>query len=138
MEESFLETLVGVFVFDVLADEGDVDFVDGVLHAVEHVEQAGHVGRRSLQVEEFEDLFVELLFGENEGDFVDAGDVGGPDDGVFIDVAEEGDFGFEICRERAFGTADEDVGLDADGAEFFNAVLGGFGFEFLSGGDPGD
>ncbi len=138
VEEGFFEAFVGVFVFDVLADEGDVDFVDGVLHAVEHVEPLGHVGGFGFEVEEFEDLFVELLFGEDERDFIDAGDVGGGDDGIFIDVAEEGDFGFEIFGERALGAADQDVGLDTDGAEFFDGVLGWLRFEFLGGGDPGD
>jgi len=137
VEEGFLEALVGVFVFDVLADEGDVDLIDGVLHAVEHVEPAGHVGGFCLEVEEVEDLLVEFLFGENEGDFVDAGDVGGGNDGVGIDIAEESDFSFEFLGEGALGAADEHVGLDADGAELLDAVLGGLGFEFLGGGDPG-
>ena len=44
VDEGFFEGLVGVFVLDVLADDGDGDFVFGVVGAVDDVLPAGEVG----------------------------------------------------------------------------------------------
>lgn len=46
-----------------------------------------------------------------------------------------------ISRERVTGAADDDIGLDTDGAELLDAVLGGFGLQLPGGlyvGDQGD
>ena len=53
-------------------------------------------------------------------------------------LQKSGDFLFHLAREGAVGTAEKDVGLDADGEEFFDGVLGGLGLELLRGGDPGN
>ena len=81
---------------------------------------------------------VDALFGEIERDFVDGRDVAGDDDGLLFDVAESGDLGAHVAGDGAVGAAEQDVGLDADGEHFLDAVLGGLGLELLRGGDPGD
>ena len=89
-------------------------------------------------MEVLEDEGVEVLVGEAEGDLVDGGDGGGSDDGALFDVAEGGDFLLHFAGQGAVGAAEEDVGLDADGEQFFDGVLRGLGFELLRGGDAGD
>ena len=46
-------------------------------------------------------------------------------------------FCFISRRQGAVGAAEQDVGLDADGEQLLDGVLGGLGLEFLRGGDPG-
>ena len=72
------------------------------------------------------------------GTFVDALDIARGDDGERIDVAEERDLFLHVARQRALAAAQQDVGLNTDGAQFLDAVLGGLGLEFLRGGDPRD
>src|ERR1700688_106511 len=91
VDEGFLEGLVTVFVFNVFADDGDGNFVLGVVGAVDDVLPAGEVGGLGVDAEVFEGEGVDAFGGEGEGDLVDAGDVAGGDDGRLFDVAEEGD-----------------------------------------------
>ena len=49
VDERFLEALVGVFVLDVLADDGDRDFVLRVVGAVDDVLPLGEIGVRGLR-----------------------------------------------------------------------------------------
>ena len=55
-----------------------------------------------------------------------------------FDVAEGGDLFAHVAGDFAVGTAEQDVGLDADGEHFLDGVLRGLGLELLRGGDPGD
>ncbi len=100
MDEGFFEGFVTVFVLDVFADDGDGDFVFGVVGAVDDVLPAGEVGGFGVDAEVFEGEGVDAFGGEGEGDLVDAGDVAGGDDGGLFDVAEEGDF-WRISRGTA-------------------------------------
>ena len=44
---------------------------------------------------------------------------------------------FISVGQKTFGAAEQDIGLDTDGAQFLHAVLRGLGFEFLRRVDPG-
>ena len=57
--------------------------------------------------------------------------------GLRIHVAEQRDFILDVLGQEAFGAAQQDVGLDTDGAQFLHAVLGRLGLELLGRGDPG-
>ena len=52
-----------------------------------------------------------------------------------LDVAEESDLGDDVLADGQVGAAEDDVGLDADGAQLFDGVLGGLGLELGGGGD---
>ncbi len=52
-------------------------------------------------------------------------------------VAEEGDLGLDLLAQELFGAAQQQVGLDADGAQFLDAVLGGLGLDLAGGLDEG-
>ena len=54
VDERFLEGLVAVFVLDVLADDGDGDFVERVVGAVDDVLPLGEVGFWGVDVEVLE------------------------------------------------------------------------------------
>src|SRR5579871_3034197 len=138
VDEGFLEGLIGVFVLDVLAYDGDGGFVLGVVGAVDDVLPLGEIGRGGLDAEVLEGKGIDAFLREVEGDFIDAGHVAGGDDGGLFDVAEESDLAAHLAGDGTVAAAEEDVGLDTDGEHLFDRVLGGLGLEFLRGGDPGD
>ena len=47
-------------------------------------------------------------------------------------------FSFMSVRQRTLAAAQQNIGLDTDGAQFLHAVLRGLGLQLLRGGDPGD
>ncbi len=128
VDESFLEGLVRVFVFDVLADDGDGDLVFGVVGAADDVLPLGEIYGLGFDAEVLEGEGVYAFGGEGKGDLVDAGHVAGGDDGGLFDVAEQGDLVAHLAGDGAVGAAEEDVGLDTDGEHLFDGMLGGLGF----------
>ena len=83
-----------------------------------------------------EDERVHAFLREAERHFVDGGHGGGADDGLLFNVAEGGDLLLDLAAQCAVGAAEQDVGLNADGEQLLDGVLGGLGFELLRGGDP--
>ena len=129
------QRLVGVFVFDVLADDADRDFVLRVVDAMDQFFPRLHVPLFGLEVQVLQHQRVHTFVREDDGHFVDRGDVFGGDDGFVFDVAEQGDLRLDVFGEEAVGAAEQDVGLNSDAEQFFDRVLGGLGLEFLGGGD---
>ena len=80
---------------------------------------------------------VQPFLGEKKRDFVDIVDVLGGDDGFEGDVREQRDFALDIRRQGPVRPAEQDIGLDADRPELFDAVLGGLGLELPGGADIG-
>ncbi len=80
--------------------------------------------------------FIDAFFGEANGDFVHRADVLRRNYGVLVHVAEQSDLILHVGWERTFGAAEQNIGLDADGPQLLDAVLGRLGFEFLRGIDP--
>ena len=127
---------IGIGVFHVLADDGDGHGLFSGVHAVNQVVPLGQfplavqgqgLGEEPTQSELFHD----------QGHFVHVADGGHGEDGFGFHVAEEGELFLDAAGNFGVAAADEGVGLDADAAQFFYAVLGGFGFQFFGGGDVG-
>ena len=57
------------------------------------------------------------------------------DDGFLVDVAEQRDLALDVLVEEAVGAAEQDVGLDADGAQVADAVLRRLGLQLAGGAD---
>lgn len=139
MGEGFVDGLVGVLVLDVFTNDGDGHPMLGSNDSVDHVFPLVHVGGWEVEPEEAAGEFVHFLALQHEGHFVDGiGDVLFFDDGFGKDVAKEGEFLPDIFADGVFGAANEDLGLDADFAQFGHALLGGFGFEFTGSLDVGE
>ena len=58
-------------------------------------------------------------------------------DVFLVDVAKHRDLATVVFIEIVLGAADNDVGLDADFAQFGNGLLGRLGFDFASGFEEG-
>ena len=53
------------------------------------------------------------------------------------DIGEQGYFFFQALRQDRLRPAQQDIRLNTNGPQFFNAVLSGLGLELLRGGDVG-
>ena len=135
--ERLVEALVGILVADVLADDVNGDFVVRMLDAIDQVDPGVHPRLGLRQTEPLQHDAVEPFGGEHQRHLVDAADVLGGDDRLFVDVAEERDLPLEVLIQEAVGAAQQDVGLDADGAQVADAVLGRLGLELAGRADEG-
>ena len=115
---------VGVGQVDVLADEGDLDVVLRVVHALEQLVPLGPVDVAEAQAETPDDVGVEPLAVQHLGDVVDARRVDAGGDRRDVDVAHERDLALDRVGDLAVGTQHEPVGLDADLAQRGDGVLG--------------
>src|SRR6266404_1755548 len=91
-----------------------------------------------LELQEAQNLGVEAFAAEFDRDGVDGVHVFHGNDAGFGDVAEEGDFLFQVGGDVAVTAAQQNVRLDTDAQHFFYAVLGWLGFQFTGSGDEGN
>src|SRR5579864_1245850 len=136
VQQRFLQALVGILVLDVLADQADGNFVGGILHAVEHLAPAAQLARTGFEAKAPQDDFVNAFAGKYQRHFIDRFHVARGDDRLGVHVAEQGDFFLDVLGKKTLGAAQQDVGLDTDGAQLLHAVLRWLGLQFLSGRDP--
>ena len=136
--QGFRHGEVRVVEFDVLAHEGDVHLLFRGEDAVHHGGPFFHIAGSVFEAELLESDAVESFLLEEERHFIDAaaGHIG--DDRFRIDVAEEGDLPLHIVGNFLFRAAHDDIRLDADAAQFLDAVLGGLRLELARRGDVGN
>ncbi len=115
MVEGLVNGFVSVVVLDVLANDGDGDFVGRVLDALQHLPPVADFQRRGPQTELLDDQLVQAIFHKTEGNLIDAELlVTFLDDGARFDIAEEGDLVGLVLGQLALGAANEDVRLNTD------------------------
>ena len=89
-------------------------------------------------VKQVQNDLVHALFGKHQRNLVDRMHIFGGDDRFRTSTSQNSAiFSFISCGRGAFGAAQQNIGLNTDGAQFFDAVLRRLGFQFLRGGDPG-
>ena len=91
----------------------------------------------ALETQHAHDELVEALGLHAQRHLVDVVGVAGRDDGLRLDVAEQGDLVADAARQRLFGTRHDDVGLDADLAQLRHRVLRRLGLELAHDADHG-
>ncbi len=74
---------------------------------------------------------------KQQGNLVDVVHILGGDNRLGLHVAEQGDLGLDILAQHLFGATQKDIRLNADGAQFLDAVLGGFGLDLPGALDKG-
>src|SRR5665213_415742 len=135
VSERFIERLIAVFVFHVFAHDGDGDFVFGVVAAINEIFPTAEVRVRRVPVKVLEDESVEAFVGKTKRNFVDGRYGGGANDGALFNVAEGSNFLLHFAAQRAIRTAKQDVGLDSDGEQLLDRMLGGLGLQLFCGGN---
>ena len=139
VSQGFRDAHVGVVQIDVLADQGDLHGVPLGLDPVDHVGPLAQISVER-QVEVLGNVGAEAGRLLDQRHLVDRRRGRHRDHGLRVDVAEEGDLLLEVLRDLLVGPADDHVGLDADGPEFTDALLGRLGLELAAAdlGEEGD
>jgi hypothetical protein len=130
VDQRLLQRLVGVEQAGVLAHDGDRHLAFRVGDAVGDFAPPAKVGLGlARQPEGAEHLAVEAFRMIGQRHVVDRVHVQRLDDGRWLHVAEQRDLAALGFRDRPVGAAQQDVGLDADRAQFLDRVLGRLGLE---------
>ncbi len=127
--QRLVQRLVGILQVDVLADEGDVDLVLGMLERVHQLGPVRQVGGAGEDAELVADDLVEHLLVQHHRDLVDVVDVPGRDHRLFLHVRKESDFSSLLSGQRLDGAAKQRVSLDADLAQLLHRMLGRLGLD---------
>ena len=133
--QRLVETLVGIFVTHVLADDMDAKTIHGLPETL--YQRLPRVHRRFgiRQLQPPEHVAVEPLVAEDERDLVDARHVLGGDHRILVHVAEQGDLAANLRGQKTVGAAQQDVGLNADRPQIADAVLRRLGLQLAGGPD---
>src|SRR5262249_16125857 len=130
MKKRFTKTLVRVFELNVLADDRDARFSRGMRDAVDQVDPWLEILRMGMlyEFEQPQNLRGEAFATEFDGHRVNRFNVLHRNDAGVSDVAEEGNFLFEVGGNMAVAAAKQNVGLNPDAEHFLDAVLRGLCF----------
>ena len=137
MMQGLVDALVRVLVFDIFPDEMKRDLVLGLPNTLDQIRPLVHPALGLRQMQPGKEDAVEPLAGEIQRDFVNARDVARRDDGLLVDVAEQGDLPLHVAFERPVRAAKQHVGLDADRPKVADAVLRRLGLQFAADGMNG-
>ena len=123
----------------IFADHADGYFLDWMLDGINRRDPFGQVGWFDLrfQVQALHDDLVETLRMQPQRYLVDAVEVDRRDHGTFGHVGEQRDIAAIRIRQRLFGTAQQEIGLDADRAQSLPGIRGRLGAEARGGGGDG-
>ncbi len=138
MGQGLGEGFVGLGEVGVLAHHAHRHLVLGPVEALEYLLPLAHVRRRCCESELPHHQVVEPLGVQQEGNPVDVVRVHGGDDRRLRDIGKERDLFALRRRQVALGPAQQDVRLNADGAQLLDRMLGGLGLDFPGGLDVGD
>ena len=135
MIQGFGNAEVSVVEGDVFTDQGNFQGLFGVVNRFDHLLPVFHVAGTIREVEFFQNDAVHAFFRQEQRNFIDAVQGLVFDDGIFVDIAEQGQLIFHFIGQGPFRTADDDIRLDTDAAQFFYAVLGRLGLQFTGSSD---
>ena len=118
-----------------LPDQSDLHRRSGVAQVVHQLLPGRHVAFVVDQIEHVQHFAAQALLLEGQGHGIDAVGIEGGDHRPLLHATETADFALHLIADRAVAAADQDIGLDADGAQLLHRVLGRFGFQFARGAD---
>ena len=133
--QRFGDAHVGVRQSDIFADQADRHGFGRVEDFLHHGLPFGHIFVAGLNVEFFQDDPVEAFFLQHQRHLINGLDGAVLDHRFLVNIAEQGDFFAHVGGNLVLGPADDDVRLNPDAAQLFDAVLGRFRFQFAGGGD---
>jgi hypothetical protein len=110
-----------------------IDLVLRMLQRVDQVLPDREIGRLGQDAQLVADDLVEHLVVQHGRDLVDRIGIERLDHRLGLDVGEQRDLAPLVFRHRAVGAAQQDVGLDADLAQFLDRVLGRLGLQLAGG-----
>ena len=130
MHQCFVQRFVGIGQPDIFADHADRHFAFGMVEAIDHIFPARQFGFGRGQAEMAQHFVVETLGMVLQRDRIDAAGIERGDHRRFAHVAELRDLGAFAFGQRAFATAQQDIGLNAEPGQFAHRMLGRLGLQF--------
>ncbi len=124
--------MVGVF-----ADHGDIHLTIEVGQPVNHVPPFREIGGWCLQTQLAYHDIVQTLLMQQQRNPVNGVGIHRSDDGLFADIGKQGNLATFGFRNHPVRAADQNIRLDADGAQFLDGMLGRLGLEFTGRADVG-
>ena len=138
VNERLVQRLISVLEPGVLADDGDRNLALGLRDAARNRLPPHEIGlRRTCNAERREHLAVEPFAVICQRHVIDGRDVERLNDGLGADVAEQRDLLALADRNIAIGTAEQNVGLDADRAQLLDRMLRRLGLQLARGRNVG-
>src|SRR5579859_2811544 len=137
VNQSFLQGLVTIFIFDILTHDRDGDAVLGVVGPMHQIFPLIDLGFGRFQVKILQCQRVDALLGKDQRNFIDRSNILGGNYRTLLHVAEGGNLRLHLLGQIAVGAAEQDVGLDPDAKQFLDGMLGRLGLQLLRGSDPG-
>ncbi len=130
------QRLIGILQAGIFAHDGDRHVTFGVANALVDEPPAREVRLAFwLDAESHQHFAIEARLVVGFGHRVDIVDVARFDHSARTHIAEQRELCAFALRNRPVGPAQQDVGLDADRAQFLDRVLGRLGLEFARAGD---
>ena len=114
---------IGIRQLDVLADHSDFHFLGRMIDLVDHLFPVRHIRREIIHVELLQGDLVETFALHHQRNLIDRRSRAVLDDSLRLHIAEHRDLLFHFLRNGLLRAADEDVRLDADSAQFLDAML---------------
>ena len=114
---------IGIGQRDVFTDNGDLHLFRRMVDLKDHLLPRLHVGRVKVHLHLFKDNAIQPLLLHHERNLVDRRCRTVLNDRIRIHIAEQCDFLLHLARDRLLRATDEDIRLNADGAELLDAVL---------------
>ena len=132
---------VGIMQTHILAYDGDAHCLLGRLEPMQRTLPLFQIGVASQpavgQAETAADHIVQPFLVEHQRYFVDAAHICCVCDSIHWHIAEIGNLGFQVGRERAVAATDDGIGLNSVAAQDGHGMLRGLGFLLASGCDIG-
>ena len=134
MAERLSDRFVRIRNVGVLSDKRHADFAVRIVDRLRNALPTRQVRLRRVGDPEVADHFLIETFGVvGRRHVIDVPDVAGLDDAGGAHVAEAGDLALLVLGNRPVATAQQDLGLDADRAQFLDGVLRRLGFHLAGG-----
>ena len=128
VNEGLVQTLVRFLEVNVLAHNGNGNLALGVGTVAHQLFPCFKVGIARGQAQHYGHFLVKAFLIELERNFVNIVHIHRRKHGVLIHIAEQGNLAAQFFRNALLTAAQNNIGLDTDREQLFNAVLGGLGF----------
>ena len=137
MHQRFIQRQVGIPQIHVLAHHRDVDGCLRVSLGINHLLPFMQISWRGINVQFAHHNVVKMLFVQQLWNLVNIIGVYGRNHRTLFHIGKQGDLAALFIRNGITAPAQQDIGLDTDGAQLLHRVLGRLGLDLTRGGNVG-
>ena len=135
--EGFPHGQVGIVQSHIFSYNGDPGMPAGMMDPLYHFLPGGQAGHFSGQPQFPADHGIQTVPMQHQRCLIETVHGVVFDDAVLFHVAEQGDFIFDALFQRTVHPGHDQIRMNAQGLQFLDGMLGGFGFVFIGSAQPG-